>query len=50
MKNAITEGKNTLAGLSSRMRNAEDWTSELRDRMAEVTAVKKNEKKGRPLS
>ena len=50
MKNTISEGKNTLAGLSSRIRNTEDWTSELRDGMGGVTAVKKNEKKGRPSS
>lgn len=42
MKNRITKVKNTLAGLSSRMRNAEDWISELQDGMVEITAMKKN--------
>lgn len=41
MKNRITKVKNTLAGLSGRIRNAEDL-SELQDGMVEITAMKKN--------
>ena len=45
MKNRITKVKNTLAGLSSRIRNAEDWISELQNGMVEITAMKKNKER-----
>ena len=51
LKNIITEMKNTLEGIHSRLNKAEEWISELEDRMGEITAVeqdkerKKNEKK-----
>ena len=33
MDNAITEIKNTLEGINSRVTEAEEWISELEDRM-----------------
>ena len=48
-RQAITEIKNTLEGITSRIPEAEEQKSELDDRMVEITAeeqnkVKKNEK------
>ena len=40
MKNKITEVKNTLEGIDSRITEAEEWISDLEDRMMEVTARK----------
>ena len=40
MDNAITEIKNTLEGINSRVTEAEEWISELEDRMVEITAMK----------
>ena len=31
--------KNTLEGINSRINEAEEWISELKDRMVEITAV-----------
>ena len=47
MNNTITEMKNTLEGINSRITEAEEWISDLEDRMVEFTAAeqKKNEKK-----
>ena len=47
--NTITEIKNTLEGINSRISEAEEHISELEDKMVEITAqekkkVKKNEK------
>ena len=36
--NTITEIKNTLEGINSRLSEAEEWVSELEDRIAEITA------------
>ena len=52
MNNTITEMKNTLQGIKSRMTEAEEQISDLEDRMVEITATeqnkgKKNEKKWR---
>ena len=49
-KNIITEMKNTLEGINSRLNDTEEWIRELEDRVAEITAAeqekrKKNEKK-----
>ena len=38
MNNTITEIKNTLEGTNSRITEAEEWISELEDRMVEITA------------
>ena len=49
MNNIIIEIKNTLEGTNSRITQAEEWISEVEDRMVEITAEeqhkgKKNEK------
>ena len=46
MKNKITEVKNTLEGIDSRITEAEEWISDLEDRMVEITAVEQNREKG----
>ena len=56
MKNITPEIKNTLEGINSRINQAEEWISELKDRMVEVTAylaviriktrIKQNKEKG----
>ena len=38
MKNAITEIKYILEGISSRITEAEEWISDLEDRLVEITA------------
>ena len=46
MKNTITEMKNTLEGLKSRLNDAEKWTRQLKYRIMEITdAEKKKEQK-----
>ena len=37
--------KNTLEGISGRITEAEEWISELEDRMVEITAVEQNKEK-----
>ena len=37
--------KNTLEGINSRITEAEEWISELEDRMVEITAIEKNKEK-----
>ena len=37
MNNTITEIKNTLEGITSRIPEAEEWKSKLDDRMVEIT-------------
>ena len=49
MNNTITDIKITLEGNNNRLTEAEEWNSELEDKMVEITAeeqnkVKKNEK------
>ena len=41
----ITEMKNTLEGINSRITEAEEWISDLEDRMVEFTAVEQNKEK-----
>ena len=41
MSNTITEMKNTLEG-TNRVTEAEEWISELQDRMVEITAEEPN--------
>jgi len=36
--NTITEIKNTLEGINSRISKAEEWISELADKMVEITS------------
>ena len=45
MNNIITEMKNTLEGVDSRITEAEVWIRELEDRMMEITAVEQNKEK-----
>ena len=49
MKNTITEMKNILEGINSRRNGTEEWISELKDRIVEITAAEQkkenNEKK-----
>ena len=42
MSNTITEMKNTVEGISSRISEAEGQKTELEDRLVEITAVKQN--------
>ena len=47
VKNTITEMKNTLEGINSRITEAEEWISDLEERMVEIAVSeqrKKNEK------
>ena len=46
VNNIITEMKNTLEGINSRITEAEEWISDLEDRMVEFTAVEQNKEKG----
>ena len=45
MNNTITEKKNTLEGINSRITEAEEWISDLEDRMVEITATEQNKEK-----
>ena len=40
--NIITEIKNTLEGINSRISEAEEWISELEDKMVEITSEEQN--------
>ena len=43
--NTITEIKNTLEGINSRLSEAEEWISELEDKMVEITSEEQNKVK-----
>ena len=45
MNNTITKIKNTLEGTNRRITEAEEWISELEDRMLEITAEEQNKGK-----
>ena len=45
MNNTITEMKSTLEGINSRITEAEEWISDLEDRMVEFTAMEQNKEK-----
>ena len=45
MKNTITEMKNTLEGINSRITEIEEWINDLEDRMVELTAAEENKEK-----
>ena len=45
MNNKITEMKNTLEGINSRVYEAEEQISELEDRLVEITAMEQNKEK-----
>ena len=42
MNNTISEMKNILEEISSTITEAEEWISDLEDRMVEITATKQN--------
>ena len=42
MDNTQTEKKNKLEGINIRINDAEEWISDLEDRMVEITAAKQN--------
>ena len=43
--NTITEIKNTLEGIKSKISEAEEWISDLEDKMVEITAEEQNKVK-----
>ena len=45
LKNTITEMKNTLEGINSRINEAEEWVSQLEDRVVEIIAMEQNKEK-----
>ena len=45
MNNTMTEIKNTVDGIKSRITEAEEWISELEDRMMKITAEEQNKGK-----
>jgi len=45
MKNAITEIRNTLEGTNSRVTEAEEWISELEDRVVEINEAEQIKRK-----
>ena len=45
MNNTVTEMKNTLEKYNSRATKAEEWISELEDRVVDITAIKQNKGK-----
>ena len=45
MNNTITEMKNTLEGINTRITEAEKQIGDLEDRMVEFTAVEQNKEK-----
>ena len=45
MNNTITEAKNALQGINSRITEAEERISDLEDRMVELTAAEQNKEK-----
>ena len=49
MDNTITEMKNTLEGMNSRITEAEERKSDLEDRMVEFTAVEQKKKEWKEM-
>ena len=45
MNNTITEMKNTLEGINSRITEAEEWISDLEERMVEFTTAEQKKEK-----
>ena len=45
MNNTITEIKNTLEGINSRTTEAEEWISDLEDRIVEITDTEQNKER-----
>ena len=47
MNNRVTEIKSTLEGINRRITEAEEWKSEVKDRIVEITAKEENKEKKR---
>ena len=45
MNNTINEMKNSLEGIKSRIAEAEEWISDLEDKIVEITTVAQNKEK-----
>ena len=45
MNNTINEIKNSLEGVNSRITEAEEWISDLEDKIVEITATDQNKEK-----
>ena len=45
MKITINEIKNTLDGINSRITEAEEWISDLEDKIVEITTAEQNKEK-----
>ena len=45
MNNTINEIKNSLEGINSRIAEAEEWKSDLEDKIVEITASEQNKEK-----
>ena len=45
MNNTINEIKNSLEGINSRITEAEEWISDLEDKIVEITTAEQNKKK-----
>ena len=45
MNNTINEIKNSLEGINSRITEAEEWISDLKDKIVEITTAEQNKEK-----
>ena len=45
MNNTITGMKNTLEGIDNRITEAEEWISDLEDKIVEITTTEQNKEK-----
>ena len=45
MNNKLNELKNSLEGINSRITEAEEWISDLEDKIVEITTAEQNEEK-----
>ena len=45
MNNTISEMKNSLEGINSRISEVEEWISEVEDKVVEITATQRNKEK-----
>ena len=45
MNNTVNEIKNSLEGINSRMTEAEEWISDLEDKIVEITTTEQNTEK-----
>ena len=45
MNNTINEIKNSLEGINSRITEAEEWKSDLKDKLVEITTAEQNKEK-----